>query len=62
MEAVIAGIIRRAKKGNPKAFAIIRDTIDGRPLQEVDFSVALKSMSEEEIRRRVERLVAKARA
>jgi hypothetical protein len=52
---------QQREKGNPKSFAVIRDTIDGRPTQEVDMLVALRSMSEAEINARVERLLAKAK-
>jgi hypothetical protein len=39
LKGIVLGIVRSAKKGNPKAFAVIRDSIDGRPVTPVDLNV-----------------------
>lgn len=41
LERIIVGIIASATKGNPKAFAVIRDSIDGRPAQSVNLNAEL---------------------
>jgi hypothetical protein len=40
LEEVVKGIIKSASEGNPKAFAVMRDSIDGRPVTMVDLNIS----------------------
>jgi hypothetical protein len=41
LERIVAGIIGSAARGNPKALAVIRDSIDGRPALSIDLDAKL---------------------
>lgn len=38
LEEMVKGAIESAIKGNPKALAVIRDSVDGRPAQSIDIN------------------------
>ena len=38
LKKIVAGVIASAAKGDAKAFAVIRDSTDGRPTQAIDLS------------------------
>ena len=38
LEEMVRGAIESAIKGNPKALAVIRDSVDGRPAQSIDIN------------------------
>jgi hypothetical protein len=40
LQAIVTGIIGSAAKGNPAAFAIIRDSVDGKPAQQLDVNAS----------------------
>ena len=42
LEEVVAGILKSCKKGNPKAFAVVRDSVDGRPVQNIDLNATVQ--------------------
>ena len=56
LERIVAGIIASATRGDAKAFAVIRDSTDGRPAQSIDLNAEVPmSLAErlEAARRRI---------
>jgi hypothetical protein len=61
LAAIVEGIIRSARRGNPKSFSVIRDSVDGRPLQEVAMDASLDVSLAERLERARKRLTERER-
>src|SRR5215470_9110576 len=45
LERIVAGIIGSATKGDARAFAVIRDSTDGRPAQSIDLNAEVFTLA-----------------
>ena len=51
LERIVAGIIASATRGDAKAFAVIRDSTDGRPAQSIDLNAEVSTSLAERLER-----------
>ena len=56
LEAIVAGIIKRAKTGDPYAFGMIRDSIGEKPTDKLEHSGAVGRLTDEQLAAEIARM------